>query len=123
VLDPADRASQDDPLGQGGGHRLGYLHRSAGDPVLLRSPADRDQRLEVGIGVRVEQRVQQRDIARLSGPHGLAGDVNIGTSGLGAQVAVDPALEGLPVERLGLLVSHGRSRSVRAARRAKRSRP
>ena len=102
VLDPAHRASQDDPVAELGGDRLGDADRSAGDPVLLRSPVDRDERLQVGVGVRVEQRVQQRDIAGLGGPHPLADDAEVGASRLGAQVAADPALPGLPVEDLGI---------------------
>ena len=99
--DPAHRASQDDPLAQRGGHRLGDADRSSGHPVLLRSPVDGEEGLQVGVGVRVEQRVQQRYVAGVGGEYGLAGDMEVGASRLGAQVAADPALEGLPVEDLG----------------------
>jgi hypothetical protein len=51
--------------------------------------------------VRVEQHVRQQDIARPSGPHSLAGDLEVRPAGLDAQVAADPALPRLPVEHLG----------------------
>jgi hypothetical protein len=101
VHDPAHRAAQDDPLAQRGGHRLGDAHRAAHHPVLLRSPVNREERVKVGVGVRVEQRVQQRDVTRLGGPHRLAGDVEVGAPRPGAQVTADPALPRLPVKRLG----------------------
>ena len=55
-----------------GGHRLGDADRTADDAVLLGAAVGRDQRLEVGVGAGVEQRVQQRQVTRLGGPDRLA---------------------------------------------------
>ena len=44
--DLAHGASQDDPLAERGGHRLGDADRSAGYPVLLSSPVDREERVQ-----------------------------------------------------------------------------
>jgi hypothetical protein len=50
LLNPPHRASQDDPLAERGGHRLGNADRPAGNPVLLSSLVDRDEPVATSAG-------------------------------------------------------------------------
>ncbi len=91
-----------------GGHPLADPPRPAVDAVLLGAAVDGHQRVHVGAGAGVEQRVQQREVGEVGGEDRLAVELEVGPALGGAQVALHPAAERLAVERARRpVVSHG----------------
>ena len=121
VLDPPHRGAEPQPLApELLGQQQRQSLRAAVEAVLLGAALGPDQRVEAAAGVRVEEDVEQRDVARLRRPDRLGGELEQVPGARRPGVAADPGGErlGVPLARLRGLPGRlrGTCRAIRSSR-------
>ena len=103
LLDPANGHTKSDTVAELLGEAERHELRAADEPVLLRAARCARERVDPAARVRVEERVQEREVGRLGGEDPLGEQPQHLSSRPRARVALYPGLERLRVELPGTI--------------------